>query len=129
MLQEQITADLRLAMKAQNKELTSFLRVVISDITRDSKEASDEEVIKKLKTLKENAIIMSNAYEIGILDSYLPSMFSLEQVREVVIDIVTKGGYTSKQQIGKVMTDVRNHPDVKKIENKLVSEILKDILV
>lgn len=140
-LKDQISIDLKNAMKNQDKETTSALRMVLSELkyaqsSGDSKvelgDAEVEKVVgsyqKKLeKSLDEypqgesrNAILK----EIEIVSRYLPKKASKEEVETVVSRVL---GATDERNFGKLMKLCIAELGAS-AEGKLVSEVLKSRL-
>ena len=99
-MKERLTNDLKAAMKEQNKELLSVLRMVKGAIQMEEikvkHELSDDEVIaiigKQIKTRKEsivefekggrNDLIEKTNEEINMLNVYMPKQLSEEEIYE-----------------------------------------------
>jgi len=140
-MRNKILTDLVSAMKAQNKEVLSVLRMVkgamqIEEINK-KKELSDEEMVtliaKQIKTRKESIedfikgnrqdLIDQTTSEINILNNYMPQMMSEEDINKVLNDIFNNIQPTSKD-IGKVMGAVM--PILKgKADMGLVNKLVK----
>jgi uncharacterized protein len=127
-IQQQITQELKRSMLDKNAELTMLIRTIISEFNRVGKELSDEEAIKKLEWLRNNAILMKNQFEIDYLSKFIPDKLSEDEVRAVIQTIVTDNGLTSQKEIGKVMGQLKSHPKSALIDNALASKIAKEIL-
>ncbi len=68
-LQTKIDDDLRQAIIDRNKERSDLLKVVVAELSRyPTKEVSDEDVLKKLKMMKDGAIACNNTSELEILE-------------------------------------------------------------
>lgn len=142
-MREQIINDLKEAMKAQDKELLSVIRMVKGAISLEEinkkRELNDEEVIdvisKQIKTRKESIVefekagrddlINQNKKEIEILNKYMPEQLSIEEVEKIIGDIVNKINPTSMKDMGKVMGEAT--PLLKgKTDMSLVSKLVKE---
>jgi len=88
MIQEKITADLRVAIAEKDTEKKDLLRVILAEMCRYTKVASDEEAIKVLKKGIENATLCNTLSEIPILQSYLPTVISEEELTEKLTKMV-----------------------------------------
>lgn len=120
-LQEQITADMKAAMKAKDSATLSTLRMLRSAIKNKQIDAPEEltdadvqAIIKSsVKQLKDSAASFQEAgrdemaadslAEIEILKKYLPEELSDEALEQIVIDTIAQTGATSKADMGKVM--------------------------
>jgi hypothetical protein len=144
-LTEKIRADLTAAMKAQEKERLSVVRMLQSAIKNEQinagHELSDEEamsVIRKAVKQRQDSIEQySNAgrteladkerSEMEILKTYLPAELSEEELEGGLREIITTTGAQSKKDLGKVMKEAtaryRGRADGKKIQ-EIVSRLL-----
>ena len=120
-MKERIVNDLKEAMKAQNKELLSVIRMVKGAISLEEintkKELTDDEVIsiiaKQIKTRKESIedfkkgnrqdLIEQTNREIEILSKYMPEQLSVEEVNKIIDDIFDLIKPSSMADMGKLM--------------------------
>ena len=118
---DQLQEELKIAMKAGEKAKMMGLRNIIGKIKAaqiDKGETlTDEESLKILKTaakqLKESIdqyqkggrddLAEKEAFELTLLEKYLPEQLSEEQIRQTVKNIVKNTGSGSMQDMGKVM--------------------------
>ena len=118
---DQLQEELKIAMKAGEKAKMMGLRNIIGKIKAaqiDKGETlTDEESLKILKTaakqLKESIdqyqkggrgdLADKEAFELTLLEKYLPEQLSEEQIRQTVKKIVKNTGAGSMQDMGKVM--------------------------
>ena len=118
---DQLQEELKIALKAGEKAKTMGLRNIIGKIKAaqiDKGETlTDEESLKILKTaakqLKESLdqyrkggrddLAEKEAFELTLLEKYLPEQLSEEQIRQTVKNIVKNTGSGSMQDMGKVM--------------------------
>ena len=118
---DQLQEELKIALKAGEKAKTMGLRNIIGKIKAaqiDKGETlTDEESLKILKTaakqLKESLdqyrkggrddLAEKEAFELTLLEKYLPEQLSEEQIRQTVKNIVKNTGAGSMQDMGKVM--------------------------
>ena len=110
-IQDQITNDIKEAMKAKNIDKLAALRAVKSAImleaTKDGSTTVSDEVSLKLiaklvKQRKDSAAIFTEqnrpdlavdeVNQLAYLEGYLPEQMSEEEVRKVVQDVITKVG-------------------------------------
>ena len=117
----QLQEELKIAMKAGERAKMIGLRNIIGKIIAaqiDKGESlTDEESLKILKTaakqLKESIdqyqkgdrddLAEKEAFELSLLEKYLPEQLSEEQIRETVKNIVKNTGAGSMQDMGKAM--------------------------
>ena len=118
---DQLQEELKIAMKAGEKAKMMGLRNIIGKIKAtqiDKGETlTNEESSKILKTaakqLKESIdqyqkggrddLAEKEAFELTLLEKYLPEQLSEEQIRQTVKNIVKNTGAGSMQDMGKVM--------------------------
>ena len=118
---DQLQEELKIALKAGEKAKMMGLRNIIGKIKAaqiDKGETlTDEESLKILKTaakqLKESIdqyqkggrddLADKEAFELTLLEKYLPEQLSEEQIRQTVKNIVKNTGAGSMQDMGKVM--------------------------
>jgi len=130
-LQSQIREDMVAAMKARDKETVSLLRVVAGEFGREMNngiELEDDRVIAILKIMKRDAKIMGREDEVLILDKYIPEMLGENQIRIIVAGIINENGYSSMQEMGKVMGAIKQLPISSQIDMKLANGIVREIL-
>ena len=140
-MKERITNDLKAAMKEQNKELLSVLRMVKGAIQMEEikvkQELNDDEVIaiigKQIKTRKESIVefekggrkdlIEKTNEEINMLNAYMPKQLSEEEIK-VEIDKVFEELKPASNEMGKIMQALSNLKG--KADMGLVSKLVKE---
>jgi uncharacterized protein YqeY len=144
-LSEQIRADLTAAMKAQEKDRLSTLRMLQSAIKNEQinagHELSDEEamtVIRKAVKQRQDSIEQytkgnrpelaeKERSEMELLKTYLPPELTDDEVESGVREIIASTGAQSKKDMGKVMKEAtgryKGRVDWKKIL-EIVSRLL-----
>ena len=132
-LKEKINADFMTAFKSKNMIAKSILSVVKGEIQTIEKNIgsdslSDAEVTKILtktvKSLKET-ITLSNdeksKLELAIVEVYLPTQMSKEEVTAKVTELVNSG----ITQIGAIMKEFATLPADKKMVSESIKEVVK----
>ena len=111
-IQQQIKIDLMGAMKAKDEDKKSTLRVIMGEFARaDTKELSDDEVIKTLKKLiksEKEALAQKGTDDITpfirIIETYLPQMAHEDEIVAWVNDNIDFSQFKSKMQaMGPIM--------------------------
>ena len=144
-LVEQINEDVKLAMKSQDKEKLSVIRMVKSAIQLAKinlkHELSDSEVIdvidKQIKMRNDSIeefrkasrddLVAQYEGEIAILKTYMPEELSRAEVISIIDDAFLKIKPDSQKQMGLIMKEVT--PKIKgRYDMKEVSAIIKDKL-
>ncbi len=148
MLYEQVTEDMKSAMKSKDKDSLNTLRLLKSAIDLylvnnklERNNASDEVVIdvvsKQVKTHKESIeefkkgnrqdLVDGLLREIELLSKYLPEQLSEDDVRKEIDKAFDKLKPTSMKDMGNIMKELG--PVLKgKADMKLVNSIVKEKL-
>ena len=144
-LKEQLTNDMKEAMKAHEKERLAVIRMVRGAVKQqeiDGKaELDDEGVIavlsKEIKMRKDSLeefqkggredLVAKTQAEIDFLMPYMPAQLSEEEVRGLVKAAVEQTGASTAKDMGKVMGALM--PKVKgRTDGKLVNAIVREFL-
>jgi uncharacterized protein len=127
-LQEIIYLDLKNAMISKDNDKKNLLRVVIGEFNRIGKEISDDDIIKIIKKMKENAISLNNKIEEDILNNYLPKTLSLDQLEEAISNIMFSNNFSTLNDIGKIMMELKaKYPS--QYDGKVASNIIKSKII
>jgi len=144
-MKERILEDLKIAMKAQDKETLAVIRMVKGAISLEEintkKELTDDDIIgiiaKQIKTRKESIIefekgnrqdlIDQTKREIDILNKYMPEQLSEEEVLEIIEKIFNEINPTGMSDMGKIMKEAGNSLKGR-ADMSFVSKIIKDKL-
>ena len=120
-LKETLSQATKAAMKARNKERVATLRMVNAELKRieidERRDLSDDDVFAVLnKMLKQRKDAMAQfrdanredlaaveAYEIGVIEAFLPAQMDADELADFVAALVTKSGAQGMQDMGKVM--------------------------
>ncbi|MBI4089593.1 MAG: GatB/YqeY domain-containing protein [Candidatus Levybacteria bacterium] len=149
MLKQQIQDELKQAMLSKDPLRTSVLRMLKSAITYyeiqkggAGYEATDDDVLKviqkeakqrkdsieQFKNAGRQELVDKETKELEILQKYLPTQISEEEIRTLVKEAIIQTGVKSIAEIGKVMGALM--PKVKgKADGGIVSEIVKESLI
>ena len=144
-LQEQLTTDMKEAMKSHDKDRLAVIRMVRGAIRQQEidgqKELSDEDVIavmsKEIKMRKDSIeefkkggredLIAKKQAEIDVLMPYMPAQLSEDEVRELVKAAVAETGAATPKDMGRVMGALM--PKVKgRADGKLVNTLVRSML-
>lgn len=144
-MKEKILNDLKHAMKNQDKDLLTVIRMVKGAIQMEEikvkHELNDDEVIsiisKEIKTRKEsikefekgnrNDLIEKTEKEIKILNEYMPEQMTEEEIDKKIEEVFAKVKPEKVSDMGKVMVAIT--PLVKgKADMSLVSAKIKEKL-
>jgi hypothetical protein len=142
---QQIENDLKEALKNQDKIKSGVLRLLIAKCKNKSiatgKPLEDSEVLKVLQTAakqhKESIklykqgnrsdLVDQETAELGVVEGYLPSMMTEDEVKAIVLSVIDKTGASSMADFGKVMPEVMKQGSGK-IDGGVAQNILKELL-
>lgn len=148
MTKQQLKSELTQSMLAKDELKTSVLRLLLSalnyyEIQKGGAgyEATDEDVLsviqKEVKQRRESIEQFTNAgrkeladkekKELEMLQAYLPTQMSEEEIKKLVIEVIKEMNAGSMQDMGKVMGALT--PKLKgKADMGIVSKMVKDSL-
>ena len=116
--------ELRDAMRERDEERRDTLRLILSSLRSAEKELqrplSDDEELQVLQRERKRRIEAAEAFrsggreeqaageerELAILEEFMPTPLSEEQIEEIVDDVIAEVGATSMADLGRVMADV-----------------------
>ena len=145
-LNKQIVADLTAAMKAQDANRTSTLRMVKAAMMNrqieKGSELDDDDMQKLLRSLVKQRrdsieqyekagrqeLVDKEKAEIEVIETYLPQAASQEEIEKAVVAAIAETGASSMRDMGKVMKAVQAALAGKNADGKLVSEVVKSKL-
>ena len=145
-VQDQITNDIKEAMKARNVDKLAALRAVKSAImleaTKDGSTIVADDVSLKLiaklvKQRKDSAaifeeqnrpdLVVDEVNQLAYLEPYLPAQMSEDEVRKVVQEVIAKVGASSPADMGKCMGPLMGRLNGK-ADGSLISRLVKEEL-
>jgi uncharacterized protein YqeY len=124
-LRDRIAEDIKVAMKAREKERLAALRLISAEIKRvevdERKALSDADVVAVLnKMLKQRVeseqqfraagrtdLAETEAFEMALLRGYMPAAMSDADLDTAIKDVIGKLGASSIRDMGKVMNELR----------------------
>lgn len=142
-----VSNDIKEAMKAQDKVALATLRN-IKKVFIEAKTApgandtlSDEAAMKIIQKLVKQGRESAALYEgqgrtdlaseelaqVAIMEKYLPTQMSTDEIREAVKSIIAELGVTTPQEMGKVM-GVATKKLAGKADGRAISGIVKELL-
>lgn len=142
-LSKQIVADLTAAMKAQDANRTSTLRMVKAAMMNrqieKGSELDDDDMQKLLRSLVKQRrdsieqyekagrqeLVDKEKAEIDVIEIYLPKAASQDEIDQAVAAAIAETGATSMKDMGKVMKSAQAALAGKNADGKLVSEAVK----
>ena len=142
-LSKQIVSDLTAAMKAQDANRTSTLRMVKAAMMNrqieKGSELDDNDMQKLLRSLVKQRrdsieqyekagrqeLVDKETAEIKVIETYLPQAASQEEMEQAVAAAIAETGATSMKDMGKVMKAVQAALAGKNADGRVVSEVVK----
>jgi len=145
-LREQISNDIKNAMKAREMEKLNALRLVQSAFKnreielRPNVMPEDEciAVLKKIVKQRKESIeqfqaagrqdlVDNETRELGLLETYLPAQMGREQIETLVVEVIASVGAKTVKEMGAVMKEMQIRTKGT-ADNKIVSEVIKSKL-
>ena len=142
---ESIEGELREAMKARDAERRDALRLILNALKGSEKELqrplSEEEELQVLQRERKRRVEAAEAFrtggreeqaqseerELAILEEFMPSPLSEEEIEDIVDDAIAEVGATSIADLGRVMADVM--PQVAgRADGSAVSQLVREKL-
>ena len=141
----QIEIDLKDALRNQDKAKVGVLRILISKCKNKSiatgKPLEDSEVMKVLQTAakqhkesiklykqgERNDLVNQETAELNIVEAYLPSMMTEDEIKSIVSSVIEETGASSMADFGKVMPQVMKK-GAGKIDGGVAQNLLKELL-
>jgi uncharacterized protein YqeY len=140
-----IEDELHEAMKARDAERRDALRLILNALKGSQKELqrplTEEEELQVLQRERKRRIEAAEAFrsggreeqaageerELAILEEFLPTPLSEEEIEDIVDDAIAEVGATSMADLGRVMADVM--PQVAgRTDGSVVSQIVREKL-
>ena len=142
---EEIDDELKDAMRARDAERRDALRLILNALKGSQKELqrplSEEEELQVLQRERKRRIEAAEAFrsggreeqaqgeegELAVLEEFMPSPLSEEELEEIVDDVIAEVGATSMADLGRVMADVM--PQIAgRADGSQVSQIVREKL-
>lgn len=145
MLTEKLQEDLKQAQLARDEVKVSTLRLLLSEIKNTQIQKGSElsnadvvlviqkeakkrrESIESFKTGDREDLAQKEENELNILQTYLPSQLTQEELTKFIEDTITEIGATSLQDMGKVMSGVMSKVSGR-ADGDTVSQLVKQKL-
>jgi uncharacterized protein YqeY len=113
---DKVKQDVAVAMKARERERVAALRLILSELQKDSKEGKGDEVAVLRRERKRRLdaaaafreggrpeLAESEEAEARVIEDYLPAELSDEELRAIVASAVKAAGASSPRDMGAVM--------------------------
>jgi uncharacterized protein len=116
---EQVQDDVRVAMKARDRERAGALRLLVDSLQQDAKLGKGDEIAvlqRERKKRLEAAAAYEGAgraeqaaaerFEAELIEGYLPAQLSEEELTGLIEAAIAETGATEQRQMGEVMSAV-----------------------
>lgn len=142
---DQIQADVKAAMKAQDKKRLATLRLItaaIKQVEVDERIVVDDQrllsILDKLSKQRRESIACYQAaarpdlaeqenFELDIIKEYLPAPLSAEEINALISEAIAALGASSPADLGKVMTYLK--PKLQgRVDMRQISTLIKERL-
>jgi uncharacterized protein len=140
-----IEDEVKEAMLARDGDRRDALRLILSSLKSAEKELQrplhDDEELQVLQRERKRRIEAAEAFraggrdeqaageefELAVLEEFMPTPLSEEELEEIVDDVIAEVGATSLRDLGRVMADVM--PQVSgRADGSLVSQLVREKL-
>jgi len=120
-MKEQLTAEMKVCMKAKNKERLQVVRSLLAAIKQveiDNQTTVDDAGVLAIldKAMKQRRdshqqftdadrpdLAEQEAYEMSVIQDFMPQALTEDEINALIDDAMTKTGASSMQDMGKVM--------------------------
>jgi uncharacterized protein YqeY len=117
---EQIKTDVGTAMKAGEKDRVGALRLVLSELQKAAKDggADEQSILRRERKRRRDAeeqfraagrdeLAVKEAYEAGVIETYLPTELSDDELDALVSEAIAATGASSPRDMGKAIGHVK----------------------
>jgi hypothetical protein len=124
-LKTKITEDMKVAMRAKDKERLGVIRLILAAIKQlevDSRASLDDAAVlqvmdKMLKQRRDSIsqfesagrddLVEKEQFEVEVLQQYLPEALSEPELEQLIKDAIAASGAESMKDMGKLMNELR----------------------
>lgn len=124
-LKDQLTADMKTAMKAKDSERLGVVRLILAEVKQievDERIELDDDRINLLltKMLKQRRdsikqfadadrqdLVDKEQIEVNVIQAYLPEQLGEDELKGIVADVIAEMGVSGPQEMGNVMKAIR----------------------
>lgn len=132
-MREKINEEIKNSLRSGDKIRLNLFRVIKGEMGRledGNTELSDKSITQLLQKFKKNLESVNDEkskQEIKIIEEYLPTQLSEEEIEKEIQSIIITNNYSTMKDMGKIMGDF-NKRYGGQADNKIVSTIVKKIL-
>jgi hypothetical protein len=124
-LKTKITEDMKVAMRAKDKERLGVIRLILAAIKQlevDSRASLDDAAVlqvmdKMLKQRRDSIsqfesagrddLVQKEQFEVEVLQQYMPEALSEPELEQLIKDAIAASGAESMKDMGKLMNELR----------------------
>ncbi len=144
-LKEQLTQDTIAAAKAgdnQKRDVLRMMQAAIKQVEVDERITVDDAGVQQILTKQakqrresiaeyqkggRDDLVAQEAYELQIIEAYLPQMMGREEIEVLVLQAIADTGAAGPKDMGQVMGKLM--PQVKgKADGRLVNDVVRELL-
>lgn len=145
-LESKLMPDLKAAMKAKDQAALRSIRAIKASILllktdgsgKEVDEAAEIKLLQKLVKQRKDSLeifekqgredlAVTEREEIEIIEKYLPTQMSEEEIKSVVVSIISETGASSMRDMGRVM-GMANQKMVGQADGKTIATVVKALL-
>jgi uncharacterized protein YqeY len=120
-IKEQVQEEMKAALRAQDKERLSIIRLILSEIKRieiderieldearelsilDKMQKQRRDSIEQFKAAGRNELAIKEQYEFDVIQSFKPEALSEQEIQQLVTAAIKESAAASVQDMAKVM--------------------------
>lgn len=145
-LESKLMPDLKAAMKAKDQAALRSIRAIKASILllktdgsgKEVDEAAEIKLLQKLVKQRKDSLeifekqgredlAVTEREEIEIIEKYLPTQMSEEEIKSVVVSIISETGASSMRDMGRVM-GMANQKMAGQADGKAIANVVKALL-
>ena len=146
-LEQQIMAEMKEAMKSKNEAVLRALRAIKAEIIKaktepgasgEIDEATEQKFLQKMMKQRKDSLdifekqgredlAQKEREEMSVIEKFLPKQLDENEIKEIVSSIIKEVGASSAADMGKVM-GVASKQLAGKADGKTISAIVKEML-
>jgi len=108
-LKEKIIEERNLAIKSRDKEKSTLLGTLLGELDRQGKNPNDDMVLSVIKKMTEGCKECGDLKDSIVLETYLPKIFTEEELILKIKEIITNENLNGKKDLGKVMKSLKDN--------------------
>lgn len=144
-LKDQLTADMKTAMRAKDKPRLGVIRLMLAAIKQievDERIELDDarilavldkmikqrrESIKQYKAAERQDLLEQEEFEVGIIQEYMPAQLDEAEIDSIINNAIAETGASSMKDMGKIMGLIKprlqGRADMSAVSSKIKSQI------